>query len=93
MKRKELYAQIVKLNLQNKVKEKYGVNYTNCKNDELITVIASTKVVSKDATKKLTKDAESKNTCCFDKKFNILVNILKERHLLLPSDVEKIMNA
>ena len=26
MKRKELYAQIVKLNLQNKVNEKYGVN-------------------------------------------------------------------
>lgn len=93
MKRKELYAQIVKLNLQDKVKEKYGVNYTNCKNDELITVIASTKYVNKGVTKKPAKAAESKNTCCADKKFNTLVNILKERHLLLPSDVEKIMNA
>lgn len=92
MRRKELYAQIVKLNLQNKVKEKYGVNYTNCKNDELITVIA-TATTKKEKAAKPTKLVKESKGCCADDKFTTLVHILKERHLLLASDVEKIMNA
>jgi hypothetical protein len=91
MRRKELYAQIVKLNLQNKVKEKYGVNYTNCKNEELITVIDAVKNTNK--AKKPVNTAKVNKVCCADDKFTTLVHILKERHLLLPSDVEKIMNA
>ena len=86
MSRKELYAQIVKLNLQGKVKEKYGVNYTNCKSAELLAVINKTLEVNK---KTKTKCSVPTN----NKKFETLVNILKERHLLLKSDVEKIMNA
>ena len=89
MRRKELYAQIVKLNLQNKVKEKYGVNYTNCRNEELMEVIAA----ANNKAKKPVKDVKVEKACCADKKFDTLVHILKERHLLLPSDVEKIMNA
>ena len=80
MRRKELYAQIVKLNLQNKVKEKYGVNYTNCKNDELIEVITSA-TTKKEKTNKSTKLVKESKSCCADKKFNTLVHILKERHL------------
>ena len=89
MSRKELYAQIVKLNLQDKVKEKWGTNYTNCKNAELLEVIngATNKTKSVKA-KAVTKSPEG--SC---KKLETLVNILKERHLLLQSDVEKIMNA
>lgn len=86
MSRKELYAQIVKLNLQGKVKEKYGVNYTNCKSTDLLEVINKALEVSE---KTKTKCSVSIN----NKKFETLVNILKERHLLLKSDVEKIMNA
>lgn len=93
MRRKELYAQIVKLNLQNKVKEKYGVNYTNCKNEELITVIDAVKNTKKIEAKKPVNTAKVNKVCCADDKFTTLVHILKERHLLLPSDVEKIMNA
>lgn len=89
MRRKELYAQIVKLNLQDKVKEKYGVNYTNCRNEELMEVIAA----ANNKAKKSVKDVKVEKTCCADKKFDTLVHILKERHLLLASDVEKIMNA
>ena len=91
MRRKELYAQIVKLNLQGKVKEKYGVNYTNCRNEELMEVIASANNTNKTKAKKpVLMEGE---VCCADKKFDTLVHILKERHLLLASDVEKIMNA
>ena len=39
------------------------------------------------------KDVKVEKACCGDKKFDTLVHILKERHLLLASDVEKIMNA
>ena len=93
MRRKELYAQIVKLNLQNKVKEKYGVNYTNCKNEELEAVINTAKNIKKTEAKKSASSVKTKKVCCADNKFNTLVHILKERHLLLTSDVEKIMNA
>lgn len=83
MKRRQIYSQIVNLNLQNKVKEKYGINYTNCRNAELLEVIEAEK---------------NKNKKCFkgkcepelNKRFNTLINILKERHLLLDSDVAKI---
>lgn len=92
MRRKELYAQIVKLNLQDKVKEKYGVNYTNCKNDKLITMITTATTKKKKANKS-PKLLEGEEGCYVDNKFNTLVHILKERHLLLASDVEKIMNA
>ena len=93
MRRKELYAQIVKLNLQNKVKEKYGVNYTNCRNEELVAVIDAAKNVNKTKANKSVKVVKAEKACCIDKKFDTLVHILKERHLLLASDVEKIMNA
>lgn len=93
MRRKELYAEIVKLNLQDKVKEKYGVNYTNCRNEELMEVIAAANNINKTKAKKPVKDVKVEKACCADKKFDTLVHILKERHLLLASDVEKIMNA
>lgn len=88
MTRKELYAQIMKFNLQGKVKEKYGVNYTNCRNVELLEVIEG-EINKAKATKTKTSTGCSK---VLDKRFDILVNILRERHLLLKSDVEKIMN-
>lgn len=89
MSRKELYAQIVKLNLQDKVKEKWGTNYTNCKNAELLEVING--AINK--TKSVKAKAVTKSSGGPCRRLGALVNILKERHLLLQSDVEKIMNA
>lgn len=89
MSRKELYAQIVNSNLQDKVKEKWGINYTNCKNAELLEVING--AINK--TKSTKVKTVAKNSECSCKRLETLINILKERHLLLPSDVEKIMNA
>lgn len=87
MKRHQIYSQIVNLNLQNKVKEKYGINYTNCRNAELLEVIEAEKKIK---TKKgfVLRKCEPE----LNKRFNTLINILKERHLLLDSDVAKLMN-
>lgn len=95
MKRKELYAQIIKLNLQDKVKEVYGVNYTNCKNYELEDIIDKAKNKAKEPSKLQSGSCDSCDCCetANARKIKALVNVLKERHLLLPSDVEKIMNA
>lgn len=82
MNRKELYAQIVKLNLQSKVVEKYGKNYTNCKTDELRTIVEN-------ATKKEIK----KPVCCSDNKMRVLLDILKKKHILLSSEVEAVLKA
>ena len=89
MSRKELYAQVVKLNLQNKIKETYGINYTNCSNVELI------KVIMDATTKPMCIKTKGVKECpiASDKKFEMLVKTLQERHLLLASDVVKIMNA
>jgi hypothetical protein len=91
MTRKELYAQIVGFKLQDKVKEKYGVNYTNCNNAELLKVINDE--INKNVAKSEGVKMQPKPQHSSDKKFETLVNILKERHLLLQSDVTKIMNS
>ena len=88
MTRKEIYDKIKELNLQSVVKTTYGVHYTNCSNEQLLNLINSTK-----KSKNVSKEAKQVEECSALNKFKTLVNILKERHLLLQSDVEKIMNA
>lgn len=80
MTRKEMYDLIVKLGLKDKVREVYKKNYTNCTNAQLISIIS-------------TKETSSCKNNSIDKKFTTLLNILKDRHLLLPSDITKIVNA
>lgn len=88
MTRKEIYDKIKELNLQSVVKTTYGVNYTNCSSEQLLKLINTTKK-SKDSS----GGVEQIKECSSLNKLKTLVNILKERHLLLQSDVEKIMNA
>lgn len=85
--RKELYKKIVSLCLQDKVKAKYGKNYTQCTNAQLSELIDS--ATKPKETEKVTKVCKNNS----DEKFNTLVTILKERHILLGSDVRKIMGA
>lgn len=89
MTRKELYCEIKNLGLQEHVRTKYGVNYTNCSNEQLTLIIRKAKDSNSLEEKKVAKKSE----CGSINKFKMLVSILKERHLLLQSDVEKIMNA
>ena len=47
MNRKELYAKVKELNLQEKIKEQFGENYTRVSNAELAFIIASYNKVEK----------------------------------------------
>ena len=97
MERKEAYEQIKKLGLQEECKKQLGKNFTRCKTNELEYIIdkfnkikAVTEVVTEvkpveATTKATTKTEEPKDS------FNKLLAILKERHILLESDVKKIL--
>lgn len=87
MNRRELYKQIINLDLHKEVKRIYGVNYTNCRNVELEALIKKT------LNEKAKKVKKSNSTSNLEYKFNMLVDILKSRHLLLQPDVDMIMNA
>lgn len=106
MDRKEAYEQIKKLNLQEECKKKYGKNFTQCSTDSLEQLIAKTlrkkeaqeKVVKSTGTSKESINTDSNvDTCsdvCTEKSknpFNKLLKILKERHILLESDIKKIL--
>ena len=102
MERKEAYEQIKKLGLQEECKRKYGKNFTQCKTNELEDIIntkkakikAPAKVKAKEEVKAETKIETTETTVNIKESkrpFDRLLNILKERHILLESDVKKIL--
>lgn len=80
MSRKELYAKVKELNLQEEIKKKYGDNYTRVGNTELEAIIA--KHTAKAPTTGGVKSGCSKSCKC-DK----LIEVLKKKHILLGSEV------
>lgn len=102
MERKEAYEQIKKLGLQEECKKLFGKNFTQCKTNELEDIIntkkakikAPAKVKVKEEVKAETKIEADDNTINIKESkrpFDRLLNILKERHILLESDVKKIL--
>ena len=102
MERKEAYEQIKKLGLQEECKKLFGKNFTQCKTNELEDIINTKKAKIKTPAKVKVKEevkAETKievddNTINIKESkrpFDRLLNILKERHILLESDVKKIL--
>ena len=93
MERKEAYEQIKKLGLQGECQKKCGKNFTQCKTSELEEIIKTelAYIEAKEikpaevTTKATTKIEEPKDS------FNKLLAILKERHILLESDIKKIL--
>lgn len=82
MTRKEMFAQINKLGLQDKVMEKYGKNYTIVSNKGLMKVI---------------EDALANHSSCScnsnsSSKLDKLITILHKKHILLDSEVKVIMD-
>ena len=82
MTRKEMFAQINKLGLQDKVMEKYGKNYTIVSNKGLMKVI---------------EDALDNHSSCScnsnsSSKLDKLITILHKKHILLDSEVKIIMD-
>lgn len=78
MSRKELYAKVKELNLQDEIKQKYGDNYTRVNNTELEAIIA------KYTTKPI---AEAAKDSCKGCKCDKLIEVLKKKHILLNSEV------
>ena len=102
MERKEAYEQIKKLGLQEECKKLFGKNFTQCKTNELEDIINAKKAKIKTPAKGKVKEevkAETKievddNTINIKESkrpFDRLLNILKERHILLESDIKKIL--
>ena len=102
MERKEAYEQIKKLGLQEECKKLFGKNFTQCKTNELEDIInakkakikAPAKVKVKEEVKAETKIEVDDNTINVKESkrpFDRLLNILKERHILLESDIKKIL--
>ena len=102
MERKEAYEQIKKLGLQDECKRLFGKNFTQCKTNELEDIIntkkakikAPAKVKVKEEVKAETKIETAETTVNIKESkrpFDRLLNILKERHILLESDIKKIL--
>ena len=102
MERKEAYEQIKKLGLQEECKKLFGKNFTQCKTNELEDIINTKKAKIKAPAKVKVKEevkAETKievddniiNIKESKRPFDRLLNILKERHILLESDIKKIL--
>ena len=79
MSRKELYAKVKELNLQEEIKKKYGDNYTRVGNTELEAIIA--KHTAKTPATGV-KGGYGKGGKC-DK----LIEVLKKKHILLDSEI------
>lgn len=79
MNRKELYAKVKELNLQEWIKRKYGDNYTRVSNTELEAIIAkhTTKIPTGGVNISCGKG------CRGDK----LIEVLKKKHILLDSEI------
>ena len=105
MERKEAYEQIKKLGLQEVCKKMYGKNFTQCKTNELEKIInkAKAKVEVKVNNKINYINAVQPTTKIYDtnkdtlnikeskRPFDKLLNILRDRHILLESDIKMIL--
>lgn len=86
MNRKELYAKVKELNLQDRIKELFGDNYTRVSSINLASVIDSHVAAKKENKPKTIKEVVKGKSCKCDK----LVEILKKKHILLDSEVSYI---
>lgn len=80
MSRKELYAKVKELNLQEEIKKKYGDNYTRVGNTELEAIIVK-------HTAKTQAIGVARGGCDKKCKCDKLIEVLKKKHILLDSEV------
>ena len=93
MSRKELYAKVKELNLQEKIKEQFGENYTRVSNAELALIIANYKKVEKPKNKtkvSISTVAKESTVATESSKCDKLIEVLKKKHILLNSEVDYI---
>lgn len=88
MNRKELYAKVKELNLQEEIKNKYGDNYTRVGNTELEAFIAKhTTKPSKSSSPNKSEATKKATDSCSKCKCDKLTEVLKKKHILLDSEV------
>ena len=80
MNRKEIYAKVKELNLQEEIKKKCGDNYTRVGNTKLEAIIAK-------HTAKATTTGGVKSGCGKGCKCDKLIEVLKKKHILLDSEI------
>ena len=93
MNRKELYAKVKELNLQEKIKEQFGENYTRVSNAELAFIIANYKKVEKPKSEtkvSISTVAKKSTTATESCKCDKLIEVLKKKHILLNSEIDYI---
>lgn len=93
MNRKELYAKVKELNLQEKIKEQVGENYTRVDNVKLAYIIAKYEKVEKpkSETKVSIPTVAKKSTVATESgKCDKLIEVLKKKHILLDSEIDYI---
>ena len=93
MNRKELYAKVKELNLQEKIKEQFGENYTRVSNAELAFIIANYNKVEKPNSEtkvSISKVAKESTVATESSKCDKLIEVLKKKHILLNSEVDYI---
>ena len=106
MERKEAYEQIKKLGLQEVCKKMYGKNFTQCKTNELEKIINKAKakvevkvnnktntisIITKPTIKTCDTNKDTLNIKESKRPFDKLLNILRDRHILLESDIKMIL--
>lgn len=83
MNRKEIFAKVRELNLQEEIEKKYGDNYTRVSNTKLEAIIA--KHTAETSTTGGVEDSCSKGCKC-----DRLIEILRKKHILLDSEMSYI---
>lgn len=83
MSRKEIFAKVKELNLQEEIEKKYGDNYTRVSNTKLEAIIA--KHTAETSTTGGVEDSCGKSCKC-----DRLIEILRKKHILLDSEMSYI---
>ena len=90
MTRKQIYSKLYLLNIQEEAKKKYGKNFTQCTNEQLISLINKAENITAQKTK--SKSYEKRSIVITDDSFKKLVDILAKKRILLDSEVKDIYN-
>ena len=91
MNRKELYAKVKELNLQERIKEQFGENYTRVSNAELAFIIANYNKVEKPKSEtevSISTVAKESTIATKSCKCDKLIEVLKKKHILLNSELD-----
>ena len=92
MDRKEIYAEVKKLGLEEDIKKKYGKNYTMVSNNDLMAAIndkKGKKAVAEPAPKKVATIRKEMESVDYKAKYNKVVTAIAKFLTIIPDDILK----